>query len=74
MHTTKDAEGLRCRHLLVPESPLGCWRGRILHALIVDAAGLKYENRKAGNPGMELKCPRSSDSYLDYVVATISPH
>ena len=33
---------------------------------------VEYEKRQAGNPGMELKCPRSSDLNLDYVVATIS--
>ena len=44
VHTTRDAEGLRCRHLLLPGSRLGCWRGQIPHALIVDAAGLAMRN------------------------------
>ena len=37
--------------------------------------GFEYEKRKAGNPGIDLKCPRSNDLNLDYVliVAAISP-
>ena len=33
--------------------------------------GFKYEKRKAGNPGMEIKGPRSSDLNLDCTLCVV---
>ena len=38
-----------------------------------ECGGFEYEKRKAGNPGMDLKCPRSSHLNLDYCCTTQFP-
>ena len=57
MHTTRYAEGLRRRHLLVPGSRLGCWRGLILHTLIVDAVELTMRNASQETRGWSFSVP-----------------